>query len=218
MSPHLPSLRFLLGLGVLLFGLTVLPGCTQEENTTVPDSTGVEVTASSTEAEPDKDVPFVSTRQVVVKKMLETANVTENDVVYDLGSGDGRIVITAAREYGARGVGIEIERDLIKKARQNAKEAGVSELVEFRQGDMFEADISDATVVTLYLLPDANRRLRPKLFDQLDPGDRVVSHDFDMGAWTPDTTVRMDRAEIHLWTIPAEPPDSLEQKEVIPGS
>lgn len=196
--------------------MSLLSGCFQEENTAVPDTSGVEVTASSSDAEPEKDVPFVSTRQPVVDRMLEAANVTEDDVVYDLGSGDGRIVITAAQEYGARGVGIEIDPERVREARQNAKEAGVADQVEFREQDMFEADFSDATVIALYLLPETNRRLRPKLFEQLDPGDRIVSHDFDMGAWEPDTTIRMDRAKIHRWVIPSNPPDSLEREEIIP--
>lgn len=215
MTSNQPSVRSLLRLGVLLLGMSLLSGCFQEEDTAVPDTSGVEVTASSSDAEPEKDVPFVSTRQPVVDRMLEAANVTEDDVVYDLGSGDGRIVITAAQEYGARGVGIEIDPERVREARQNAKEAGVADQVEFREQDMFKADFSDATVVALYLLPDANRKIRPALFEQLDPGDRVVSHDFDMGAWKPDTTIRMDRAEIHRWTIPSDPPDSLEQEEII---
>lgn len=201
-------------LGLILTGVS-LPGCTQEEDPSSPETSGVEVTASPSDEEPDKDVPFVSSRQSVVEEMLEAANVTEDDVVYDLGSGDGRIVITAAQEYGARGVGIEIDTQLVREARQNAAEAGVDDRVEFRLQDMFEADFSDATVIALYLLPDANRQLRPELFEQLDPGDRVVSHDFDMGAWDPDTTIQMDRAKIHRWTIPSDPPESLKQEEIV---
>lgn len=208
------AVLFSLTVGLLLTGATLLSGCYQEE-TSPPDPSGVEVTASPSDSTPEKDVPYVSSRRPVVERMLEAANVTEDDVVYDLGSGDGRIVITAARKYGARGVGIEIDPERVRESRQNAEEAGVADQVEFREQDMFEADFSDATVVTLYLLPEANRKIRPALFEQLDPGDRVVSHDFDMGAWKPDTTIRMDRAEIHRWTIPSDPPDSLEQEEII---
>lgn len=159
---------------------------------------------SSTDGEPD--VPFVETPQSVVDKMLDLAEVTERDTVYDLGSGDGRIPITAAREYGAYGVGIEIEPDLVEKARTNAKEEGVYGSVEFRRGDLFKADLRDATVVTLYLLPDVNMKLRPKLFRELEPGTRVVSHDFDMEHWRPDTTWTSAGHTVYRWTIPEEPP------------
>lgn len=154
----------------------------------------------------DSDVPFVESPQPVVSKMLELANVSKDDVVYDLGSGDGRIPISAATKYGARGVGIEIKPHLVEKARKNAKRSGVSELVEFRQGDLFEADISEATVVTLYLLPSVNDRLRPKLFRELKPGTRVVSHDFDMNEWEPDTTWDSAGETVYRWTIPEEVP------------
>jgi SAM-dependent methyltransferase len=141
--------------------------------------------------------------------MLEMADVDETDVVYDLGSGDGRIVIRAARKYGARGVGIEIDPKRVREARRNAEDAGVSNLVEFRQGDLFKADFSEATAVTLYLLPSVNQKLRPLLFDQLTPGTPVVSHDFDMGEWAPEKTVEVTGDLIHRWTIPEEIPDHL---------
>jgi SAM-dependent methyltransferase len=157
----------------------------------------------------DPDVPFVRTPQRVVTRMLEIANVSEDDVVYDLGSGDGRIPVAAAQTHGARGVGIEIKPGLVQKARQRAKMAGVADRVEFRQGDLFEADFSDATVVTLYLLPDVNTKLRPMLFEQLEPGARVVSHGFDMDAWEADRVVRVDNTYLYLWTIPEEIPDAL---------
>lgn len=156
-----------------------------------------------------KGAPFVPSPTHVVWKMLELANVSKNDVVYDLGSGDGRIVIAAAKEFGARGVGIEIDPDLVKKARAKARELGVADRVEFRQGDLFNADLSDATVVTLYLWPDMNNRLRPKLKTELDPGDRVVSHSFDIDGWEADSTVSLETRgmkstakPIFLWTIP----------------
>jgi ribosomal protein L11 methylase PrmA len=144
--------------------------------------------------------------------MLEMAEVDETDVIYDLGSGDGRIVIRAAQKYGARGVGIEIDPKRVQEARQNARDAGVANLVEFRQGDLFEADISEATVVTLYLLPSVNQKLRPKLFEQLPPGTPVVSHDFDMGRWEPERTVDMDGDTVYRWTIPEEIPQDLQQE------
>ncbi|MFB6098704.1 MAG: cyclopropane-fatty-acyl-phospholipid synthase family protein, partial [Salinibacter sp.] len=159
------------------------------------------------------DVPYVPTSTKVVNRMLEVANVDSTDIVYDLGSGDGRIVIQAAKKYGARGVGIEIDPDLVRKARRNAREAGVSDLVEFRQGDLFKADISEATVVTMYLLPSVNLKVRPKLFKQLDPGTPVVSHAFDMGKWTPERTVEVDGATIYRWTIPKEIPAHLKEAQ-----
>lgn len=157
----------------------------------------------------ESDVPYVPTPRPVVNRMLEAANVDGNDVVYDLGSGDGRIVIQAARQYGARGVGIEIDPDLVRKARRNAREAGVSDLVEFRQADLFETDLSEATVLTLYLLSSVNRKLRPKLFEELAPGTPVVSHAFDMGAWEPEETVEVDGNTVYRWTITEEVPDHL---------
>jgi len=159
------------------------------------------------------DVPFVESPQPVVDSMLALAEVSSNDVVYDLGSGDGRIPITAAQDYGARGVGIEIKPDLAEKARQNAEDAGVSDRVEIRQGDLFQADIGEATVVTLYLLPNVNIELRPKLFRELEPGTRVVSHDFSMEEWSPDTTITVDENTIYLWTIPEEVPSFVDLEE-----
>lgn len=162
----------------------------------------------------DKDAPFVATAQHIVTRMLEVANVTEDDVVYDLGSGDGRIVITAAKQFGARGVGIEIDPELVEKARRRAREAGVADRVEFRQGDLFEANVSDATVVTLYLWPEINIQLRPKLLRQLDPGDRIVSHDFRMGDWEPDRTEELGQGNTgletaYLWIVPEDIPEEL---------
>ncbi len=150
------------------------------------------------------DVVFVPTPQPVVESMLDLANVKSTDVVYDLGSGDGRIVITAAKKYGARGVGIEIDPALVKQATQNAAAAGVSDKVRFLTGDIFTADIGGATVVTLYLLQSINERLRPKLVRELKPGTRIVSRVFNMGPeWAPERTVALDRNRIFLWTVPA---------------
>ena len=149
------------------------------------------------------DVHFVPTPSAVVDAMLKVANVTSNDVIYDLGSGDGRIVITAAKTYGARGVGIDLDPALIKQANENARKAGVSDRVTFLQADLFKADISEATVVTLYLLRSINLRLQPKLMRELKPGTRVVSHRFDMGDWKPEQTLTVHGAQVYLWTIPS---------------
>jgi SAM-dependent methyltransferase len=151
---------------------------------------------------PRLDVPFAPTPQDVVDLMLELAKVGTNDVLYDLGCGDGRIVITAAKVRGARGTGIDLNPQRIADAKENAKHAGVADKVSFEVGDLFEADLSPATVVTLYLLPTVNLKLRPQLWKQLEVGTRVVSHDFDMGpGWPPEQTVRVNRSRLHFWTI-----------------
>jgi len=165
------------------------------------------VTQSPAPAVPD--VPYVPTPQTVVDAMLEGAGVKPSDTVFDLGSGDGRIVITAAKKYGARGVGIEIDPGLLKKAADNAAAAGVSDRVRFLNQNLFAADIREATVVTLYLLQSINERLRPKLVRELRPGTRIVSHVFNMGPeWPPEKTLEVDRSRIFFWTIPF---DSREQ-------
>ena len=148
------------------------------------------------------DVIFVPTPNDVVNKMLELANVTAKDVVYDLGCGDGRIVITAAQRYGCRGVGIDIDPERIREATENVQKAKVTDKVKFIQGDLFEADISEATVVTLYLLTELNLKLRPKLMKDLRPGTRVVSHAFSMGDWKPERTELVNGASVYLWRIP----------------
>ena len=149
------------------------------------------------------DVIYVPTPQPVVDAMLELARVKRTDVVYDLGSGDGRIVITAAKKYGASGVGIEIDPALVKQARANAAAAGVSSRVRFVTRDLFTADLSKASVVTLYLLQSINERLRPKLVRELKPGTRIVSHVFNMGPeWPPEKTLTVDRSRLFLWTLP----------------
>ena len=149
------------------------------------------------------DVIFVPTPQEVVDEMLRLANVKKGDVLYDLGSGDGRIPITAARKYGVRGVGIDIDPARITEANENARRNGVTDLVKFRQDDLFKSDFREATVVTLYLLPDLNEKLRPKLWAELKPGTRVVSHQFDMGKWKPEKVVELSGRTIYFWTIPA---------------
>jgi SAM-dependent methyltransferase len=152
-----------------------------------------------------KIVPFVPTPQEVVDKMIELAGVKEGDVVYDLGSGDGRIVITAAKK-GARAVGFDVDGDLVKDSQENIRKAGLEKLAEIKQQDILTVDLSPATVVTMYLLPDVNLKLKPNILKQLKPGSRVVSHAFDMGDWKPDKTERVNGRTIYLWTIPAKAP------------
>jgi SAM-dependent methyltransferase len=153
---------------------------------------------------PRLDVPFVPTPQEVVDRMLAIAKVGRTDTLYDLGCGDGRIVVTAAKQFGARGVGIDLNPERIAEARANAKKAGVDGRVSFRNANLFETDLSPASVVSLYLLPDVNVKLRPRLWSQLKPGSRVVSHAFDMGPeWPPEQTVDVDGRTIYLWTITA---------------
>lgn len=149
-----------------------------------------------------RDVPYVPTPLAVVEKMLEVARVGPNDVVYDLGSGDGRVVITAAKNYGARGVGIDIDPRRIAEARANAELRSVAERVEFREGDLFRADIREASVVTLYLLSSVNLHLRPKLLAELKPGTRVVSHNYGMGDWKPAETHRVGTSIVYYWVVP----------------
>lgn len=151
------------------------------------------------------DVVFVPTPNEVVDLMLKMAGVTGKDIVYDLGSGDGRIPITAAQRYGARGVGIDINPVRIEEARANAKAARVEDKVKFIEGDLFQANISEATVVTLYLLNTLNVKLRPKLLKELKPGTRVVSHAFHMGDWKPEKTDAVQGSEVFLWRVPGKP-------------
>jgi SAM-dependent methyltransferase len=161
------------------------------------------ILAQATATQPrSPDVIFVPTPNDVVNKMLEMARVTAKDVVYDLGCGDGRIVITAAQKYGARGVGVDIDPQRIREARENATRGKVTDKVKFIEGDLFETDISEATVVTLYLLTELNLKLRPKLMNDLRPGTRVVSHAFAMGDWKPERTENVDGSSVYLWRIP----------------
>lgn len=152
--------------------------------------------------EPALDVPYVPTNQETVEEMLKLAGVKPGDVVYDLGCGDGRIVITAAQKFGATGVGVDLNPQRIKEANANAEAAGVADKVKFVQGDLFDFDFSEANVVTMYLLPSVNLTLRPKLQKELKPGSRIVSHDFDMGDWEAEKTVRVGSHDtVYLWTI-----------------
>jgi SAM-dependent methyltransferase len=151
------------------------------------------------------DIFFVPTSETVADEMLTLAGITASDVVYDLGSGDGRIVLLAAQKYRARGVGIEIDPALVARAREIAKTAEVGERVRFIEGDLFDADVSGATLVTLYLSPGVNAKLEPKLKAELRPGTRVVSHQFAIGRWPPEKTIRAtDGTLLYLWTIPAK--------------
>lgn len=150
------------------------------------------------------DVPFVPTLPEIVEEMLRLAKVGPNDVVYDLGCGDGRLVITAVKRFGARrGVGIDIDPERIKESRENARALGVTNRVKFIQQDLFKTNIKEATVVTLYLLPEVNLRLRPKLLAELKPGTRVVSNSFDMGDWKYEKVAFVGEQPIYFWTIPA---------------
>jgi SAM-dependent methyltransferase len=152
--------------------------------------------------EEGKDVPFVPTPPQVVDAMLKLAEVKGSDFVIDLGCGDGRIVVAAAKKFRARGRGVDFNPKRIEEAKANAREAGVSDRVEFAQGDFFEADIHDATVVTLYLLPGVNLKLRPKLLKELKVGSRIVSHSFDMGDWEPDKTEHAEEGQVvRLWIV-----------------
>ena len=158
------------------------------------------------------DVPYVPTTEAAVDAMLKLAGVTKNDIVYDLGCGDGRIVIEAAKQYGARGVGIDIDPQRIAEANANAKRVGVEKLVRFEENDLFKADFKEATVVTLFLLSSVNQRLKPKLLAELKPGTRVVSNTFDMGDWKPEKEFIVPNTDddsflshrLYLWTIPAK--------------
>jgi precorrin-6B methylase 2 len=149
------------------------------------------------------DVIFVPTPPEVVAAMLKVARVGKGDVIYDLGSGDGRIVITAVKDFGAaRGVGIDIDPERIAEASANALQAGVADRVTFLNQDLFTTNLSEATVVTLYLLPSLNLRLRPKLLSDLRPGTRIVSHAFDIGDWVPEQTLYVGGRTVYFWTVP----------------
>jgi SAM-dependent methyltransferase len=195
-----------LGLPIVGVGLAsfLVVGCTQQRNfDEVGSNSQYQQTAQETQTNTrSPDVIYVPTPPAVVDAMLQLANTNSNDIVYDLGSGDGRIPIAAAQKYNARGVGIEIDPQRIREANQNAQSAGVSDRVEFKQQDLFQSDFSDATVVTLYLLSSLNEKLRPKLLQELKPGTRIVSHAFAMGDWEPERTMQVDCKTIHLWIVP----------------
>jgi protein-L-isoaspartate O-methyltransferase len=191
-----------LRLVVFVMGLGLCAACTPPRSSVTPDA-GHPSSGGDHTLPREPDVLYVATPPAVVATMLELARVTKDDVVYDLGSGDGRIVIMAAQRFGARGVGVEIDPDLVREARENAQRAGVADRVQFLLQDLFETDLRPATVVTLYLMESVNLQLRPKLWRELRPGTRIVSHDFHMGDWPPEQVVSVDGHRIYAWTIPA---------------
>ena len=162
----------------------------------------------ATATPPKLDAPWIPSAPAVISAMLEAAKVGVGDTLYDLGCGEGEIVIAAAKQYGARGVGVDLDPERIRNARANAASAGVTARVTFIEQDLFTTDVSQATVVTLYLGPEINRRLRPKLLSELRPGSRIVSHDFGMGDWVPERTITVPLAREHrvfLWRVPPRP-------------
>ncbi|MHC5743956.1 MAG: class I SAM-dependent methyltransferase [Nostoc sp.] len=215
------KILFLLVTGVSVTSLGIA-GCTTQQQdleagtqqpSTLTGQTETETPSATTPTtqvqERPGDVPYVPTPQPVVDAMLQVAKVNKNDVLYDLGSGDGRIVNTAAQKFGTRGIGIDINPERIQEANANAQKAGVTDRVKFVQQDLFTTDFSEATVVTLYLLPEVNAKLRPKLLSELKPGTRIVSHAFDMGDWKPDQTLNVEGKTIYYWVVPEQVPANL---------
>lgn len=204
-----------LSIGISILSFTGI-GCTQlrdfETQSQDPPANSQTTSSPATEA-PTRgpDVVYVPTPPAVVNEMLRLADVKSTDLVYDLGSGDGRIPIAAARDRGARAIGIDIDPERIREANENAQKAGVSDRVTFRQQDLFETDFSNATVVALYLLPELNAKLRPRLLSELKPGTRIVSHEFDMGDWQPEQVVEVDGRTVYYWVVPENPPANLRQ-------
>jgi SAM-dependent methyltransferase len=158
---------------------------------------------AQSEPRPTLDVPYVPTPMAVVDVMLDMAQVSKDDLLYDLGCGDGRIVVRAATRFGCRGVGVDLDPQRVTEARENAEREKVSALTRFEVGDVFQFDFAPATVVTMYLLPTVNLKLRPRLLKELKPGTRIVSHDFDMGDWAPQEKREISRSRVFLWTVPA---------------
>jgi ribosomal protein L11 methylase PrmA len=185
---------------LLIFAALALPASAHEKSGPYGQLAQAQTARKPTAHTPD--VIFVPTPQDVVEDMLRLANVRKGDVLYDLGSGDGRIAITAAKKYGIKATGIDIDPERIKEANDNARKAGVTNLVQFRQEDLFKADFKDATVITLYLLPDLNVKLRPKLWSELKPGTRIVSHQFEMGTWKPEKKLESNGRTVYFWTVP----------------
>lgn len=200
----------------LIFGAVLSAGCANERimsstnnSTNAANSVTVASPAgntAATRAEPDLDVPYVPTHMTIVDEMLAMAEVKGTDVLYDLGSGDGRIPIAAAKRWGTRGVGIDLNPQRVAEANNNAQTAKVTDKVKFIEGDLFEQDFSEASVVTLYLLPDVNMKLRPRILD-MKPGTRIVSHNYDMGDWKPEKTKNIQTPDgtthyVYFWRVP----------------
>lgn len=188
-----PSVRTPVRLWAALLCLAALAGCQVRQS-------GGGLTFSA--PEPRADVPYVPTPEAVVAAMLDMSKVGPGDTLIDLGSGDGRIPIAAA-ERGARALGVELDSDLVAGARARARELGLADRVDFRRENLFDTRLRDATVVTLYLLPAVNERLRPRLLTELRPGTRIVSHAFDMGDWPPEQHRLVEEKHVYLWTVPA---------------
>jgi hypothetical protein len=207
---------------LLIFCALLAASCTEPQ--TAQTNTGAKGNSNLTNAAPNTsptpatadvapklDVPYVPTHEKVVDEMLSMAEVKGDDVLYDLGSGDGRIPITAAKRFGTRGVGIDLNPQRIKEANENAQKAGITDKVTFKQGDIFKEDFSEATVVTLYLLPDVNLKLRPQILN-MKPGTRVVSHNYDMGDWKPEKSKEIETPDgtthyVYFWRVPEKKPD-----------
>jgi predicted O-methyltransferase YrrM len=209
---QMPKIFKPIAVGAIALSMGII-GCTPQTEINAQTTQTAPPAGQTEQREPD--VPYVPTPQEVVDEMLKLAKVQKGDVLYDLGSGDGRIPITAVKSYGVqKAVGIDINPERIKEANANAKTAGVSDRVQFLNQDLFKSNFSEASVVTLYLLPDINVKLRPQLFKQLKPGTRIVSHDFDMGEWKPDRVVQVQGPNrthtLYYWVVPKEPPANLD--------
>ena len=190
-------------LALMLASLFVGGACSAAAAPATPSAPASSSQAATQEAPARRpDVIYVPTPPEVVEAMLQVAAVTKDDIVYDLGSGDGRIPVTAALKYGARGVGIDIDPQRIKEANENVAKNKVGDKVKIMNADLFATDISEATVVTLYLLPSLNVKLMPKLMKELKPGTRIVSHAFDMGDWKPEKELDVNGRKVYYWTIP----------------
>ena len=198
--------RLSLFLFAAIFSLVVTVGTFGSRFLAAPSEALAQAVRESDEGK--KIVPYVPTPQEVVERMLGLAGVKKGDVVYDLGSGDGRIVVTAAKKYGVKAIGFEIDPERIKESHENIKKAGVGKLVEIRQQDIRTVDLSQASVLTMYLLPEVNLMIRPNIWKQMKPGSRVVSHDFDMGDWKPLKTEEIKDPsgwdhKLYLWHVEA---------------
>ncbi|PSB59355.1 SAM-dependent methyltransferase [Chamaesiphon polymorphus] len=210
---HRLALATVIGLSLISAGCSTTPTATTGQPETADPAVAPAVAQAPALRSPD--VIYVPTPQAVVDRMLAIAKVNSKDKLYDLGSGDGRIPITAARKFGIRATGIDINPERIREANINAKKAGVTDRVRFLNQDLFQSKFSDATVVTLYLLPELNVKLRPQLLSQLKPGTRIVSHAFDMGDWKPDRIEQVGGSTIYFWTVPANPPANLRASQVV---